>query len=102
MEIIYLEKMIASDTDDFSIERQKNEIDGKWYGLSISRYDADFKKDSLFADGEEWIKNLHDMKYGEFIKINNINEYYIVGKITKAEFKTIRGLVRRAKELGWF
>lgn len=91
--MIYTEK-ITTDIKDFSIERQKDSPNGKWYGIWLA------SKGLSLADSDEWITETLPNLTDEELKSVFKEESKI--KLSDDDIRLVRKVVRKAKKLGWF
>ena len=89
---------IEQEGTGFAIQRQRNDDEDKWYGLSILDMNLDSWK--TVADGEKWIeKKFVDQPKKKIIKA--CKKLGFKG-ITKDDAKGIKKIFKKAVKLGWF
>ena len=93
--MIYIEQ-ICNDDDDARIVRQKNHVDGEWYGICLEYTNNKGEADT--ADNETWLfDTLKDLENKEWSKVGE--ELGVCWD--KKNFKQLRKVLREAKMLGW-
>jgi hypothetical protein len=97
--MIYVETIMDEETE-ITIERQKNAIEGKWYGICLQTHITPDRQ-VIIADNNTFIMSLGEKTKTEILKLfqgSDLSEE----QQTKEIAKSIRKVVRCAKELEWF